>query len=171
MTKSPPPPSPSPPPSPPPPPHFIHQQEPSYFEFKKWSLIIVCTLFIIIEIVFASISAKITDDWMDKHAKNYLPPEWEDARRLSIIYTVTSSIIMIVIELIGIFGSLTENIFVIATFLALHLLGTIGSFAEALKIPILWIEFSASFLVIIIGLIFIRDLVFIRRQRSNQQYT
>ena len=70
----------------------------------------------------------------------------------------------------GLFGAIKEHFCLTTTFVVLHFLGTIGSFAEALKTKALWSEFAWSFLVTIVGVLYVRDLVLIRRQENNRQY-
>ncbi len=81
---------------------------------------------------------------------------------------VVSAVIAILFQLMAILGALREHLCLVATYAVLNLLGTVASFAEALRTRVMWGEFAWSALVTLLAIAFVRDLVLIRRQASHQ---
>ena len=95
----------SPPPSPPPyssatSPNYqattFHNQQPTvtsvflpppFFAAKKWALVAVCAIYILIEIILASFAGPIAEAYMNRYGKDMLPDEFDSVKvsKMSII--------------------------------------------------------------------------------------
>lgn len=65
----------------------LEHYRPPLFALKKWTLVGLCTVYVIIEIVLAGFAGKIADAWIEefKHEKDYREVNDIEAARVRIL--------------------------------------------------------------------------------------
>ena len=46
---------------------FKTMDRPAFFETKKWILVVVCAIYIVLEIILAAFSSTIANNWIEQH--------------------------------------------------------------------------------------------------------
>lgn len=152
--------------------------EPAGYQIKRYTLMGLTLLSILVLIIVAALSAKIVGE-MDKTIEdevNHSSPslnqeERERLRRLShnliIGILIAGCVVGALFNLLGLIAAWREHFCLAITYAVLHSLGLLQLFWQSVRRPVLFANFGFQLLVAIVAILFVLDLAKIRRARLN----
>lgn len=152
--------------------------EPAGYQIKRYFLMGLCVLSIIVLIVVAALSGKIIgeadkeiDAQLDQSNTHITQKDREDIRDLShkiiIGVLIAACILGILFNLLGLIAAWKEHFCLAITYTVLHCLGLVQLFWQSVRRPVMFANFGFQFVVALVAILFVIDLSKIRRSRLN----
>lgn len=92
--------------------------KPKFFEAKKYAVVFVCFIDILILITYAALSGVMADSLLEHITNTIKVDDTNGGKTIVITVTVVTCIVSIFFEFVGIIGSLLENFILIAIYFA-----------------------------------------------------
>ncbi|KAH7640320.1 uncharacterized protein LOC124496098 isoform X2 [Dermatophagoides farinae] len=143
--------------------------KPFLFSIKKWSVIILCALNIILMIIYASISNLLANRYLYDYEidRDY---RIEEVKLTVIITLLMISIFSISFSILGIIGAVRESFTFTLVFTILAVINFAATLANSIKRPY-YIACAIWAILMVIAAVFLtRDLQICNRRKRNRIY-